>query len=333
LKTLFVIGAGASAEIEMPTGDKLKEIISDILSLREQRSINKISTTSLFHLAFQNLTSLDMDEKAKYIEAARIISEGLKSEISIDNFIDKHRDNPYIVKTGKLAIVSAILKSEKSSCIYNKDGRFDMDSIQKTWYIPCYQKLTENCQFKDLSKRLRDVYFIIFNYDRCFEYCFLHLLMKNYNVDQQTAHNILCDMNIYHPYGFIGDILGVKYGDEINVQGLISLSNNIITFTESISMESKIYIDIVDIGCSVERVIILGFAYHKQNLTLLFPNIENTNFSIYGTGYGISTNERLGIYQKLLLSGHVPLTGDTCNIIDKKCYDLFNEFQNTITFN
>jgi hypothetical protein len=333
LKTLFVIGAGASAEIKMPTGDKLKEIISDILSLRAQRSMNKISTTSLFHLAFQNLTGLDMDEKAKYIEAARIISEGLKTEISIDNFIDKHRDNPYIVKTGKLAIVSSILKSEKSSSIYNKDGRFDMDSIQKTWYILCYQKITENCLFNDLPKRLEDVYFIIFNYDRCFEYCFLHLLMKNYNVDQRSACNILCDMNIYHPYGLTGDILRVSYGEEVNEHGLISLSNNIKTFTESTLKESKIYTDIVDIGCSVERVIILGFAYHKQNLTLLFPDISNTNFSIYGTGYGISANERLGIYQKLLLSGHVPLTGDICNIIDKKCYDLFNEFKNTITFN
>jgi hypothetical protein len=333
MKTLFVIGAGASAEIGMPTGYELKMNICDILSLREQRSINKISTTDLFHLAFQSLTNCDMDEKRKYIEAAKIISEGLMTEISIDNFIDKHRDSPYIVKTGKLAIISAILKSERSSRIYNRDHNFNINSIQETWYIPCYQKITENCQLQDLPERLKDIYFIIFNYDRCFEYIFLNLFMKNYNIDKNAANNILGNMNIYHPYGTTGDILSLRYGEEVNEQTLISLSDKIKTFTESISNETQEYENIVNIGCSAERVVFLGFAYHKQNLTLLFPDISKTNFYCYGTGFGISGNERFDIYQKLLLGGHIPVDSDNCNIINKKCNELFNEFQYSITFN
>jgi hypothetical protein len=333
MKTLFVIGAGASAEIGMPTGHELKKNICDILSLREQRSINKISTTSLFHLAFQTLTKYDMDEKEKYIKAAEIISEGLMAEISIDNFIDKHRDNPYIVKTGKMAIVLAILKSERSSRIFNREGCFNINSILETWYIPCYQKITENCQLQDLAERLKDIYFIIFNYDRCFEYIFLNLLMKNYNIDKNIANNILCNMNIHHPYGTMGDILILGYGEEANQQTLISLSDKIKTFTESVSNENKEYENIVGIGCSAEQVVFLGFAYHKQNLTLLFPDISKTKFYCYGTGFGISDNERFDIYQKLLLGGHVPVDSDNCNIINKKCHDLFNEFQYSITFN
>jgi hypothetical protein len=333
MKTLFVIGAGASSEIGMPTGYELKMKICDILSLREQRSINKISTTDLFHLVFQILTKLDMHEKTKYIKAARIISEGLMTEISIDNFIDKHRDNPYIVKTGKLAIVFAILNGERSSHIYNRDSHFDTNNILQTWYIPCYQKITENCQLKDLPERLKDIYFIIFNYDRCLEYIFLNLFMRNYNVDQNTANNILCSMNIYHPYGTTGDILRVRYGEEASEQRLISLSDNIKTFTESISNESKEYENIVNIGRSAELVVFLGFAYHKQNLALLFPDISKTKFYCYGTGLGISDKDRLDIYQKLLLGGHIPVEPNNCDIINKKCYDLFSEFQYSLTFN
>jgi hypothetical protein len=333
MDTVFIIGAGASAEIGMPTGYELKMKICDILSLRRKRSINKISTTDLFHLAFQDLTKRDMDEKGKYIEAARIISEGLMTEISIDNFIDKHRDNPYIVKTGKLAIVSAIFESERSSRIYNRDQRFNITNILETWYIPCYQKITENCQFQDLPERLKDIYFIIFNYDRCFEYVFLNLFMKNYNIDKDCANNILRTMNIYHPYGTTGDILSRRYGEEIGDQTLVNLCDKIKTFTETISTENQEYENIVNIGRSAERVVFLGFAYHKQNLTLLFPDISKTEFYCYGTGLGISEKERFDIYQRLLLGGRVPLDSGNCNIINKKCYGLFSEFQYSITFN
>jgi hypothetical protein len=333
MKTLFVIGAGASAEIGMPTGYELKKNICNILSLRNQRSINEISTTDLFHLAFQNITKYDMNEKEKYLEAAKIISEGLMTEISIDNFIDKHRDNPYIVKTGKLAIVSEILKSERASHIFNNDYHFDIKNILDTWYIPCYQKITENCRIQDLSERLKDIYFIIFNYDRCFEYNFFNLFMKNYNIDKNIANDILCNMNIQHPYGTMGNIVSLRYGEKPNEQILVNLSDKIKTFTESISNENQEYENIVSMTCSAEQVVFLGFAYHKQNLTLLFPDISKTKFHCYGTGLGISDSERFDIYQKLLLGGHIPLDSNNCNIINKKCCDLFNEFQYSITFN
>jgi hypothetical protein len=333
LKTLFIIGAGASAEIGMPTGYGLKKDICDILSLREQRIKNKVSTTGLFNMAFQDLANHDMHKNRKYIEAARIISEGLMTEISIDNFIDKHKDNPYIVKTGKLAIVAAILKSERSSRAYHDDHLFNIDNILETWYIPCYQKITENCQLQDLPERLKDIYFIIFNYDRCFEYIFLNLFMKNYNIDKNSADNILHTMNIYHPYGITGDIMSLRYGEEVREQMLINLSEKIKTFTETISNKNKEHEDIVSIGCSAERVVFLGFAYHKQNLTLLFPEISKTNFYCYGTGVGISDNERSDIYQRLLMGGHAPVDRGNCNIINKKCHDLFSEFQHSITFN
>jgi hypothetical protein len=157
--------------------------------------------------------------------------------------------------------------------------------------------------------------------------------MKNYNIDNNVARNILSNMNIYHPYGTTGDILNLRYGQEASEHTLISLSDKIKTFTESISMESQEYENIVSIGCSAGQVIFLGFAYHKQNLSLLFPGISKTKFYCYGTGLGISDKERFDIYQKLLLSGRIPIDSGNCNIINKKCCELFNEFQYSVTFN
>jgi hypothetical protein len=116
MKTVFVIGAGASKEVNMPTGYELKEDISKRLKFKEadERSFNGYG-----HAVDETINAAlwywQKNGEGNYFQAADTISSGLPFEISIDNFLDKHRDNAVIVSCGKLAITRAILDAEQKS--------------------------------------------------------------------------------------------------------------------------------------------------------------------------------------------------------------------------
>jgi len=103
--------------------------------------------------------------------------------ISIDNFIDSHRDDERISQCGKLPVARCILEAESQSTllvdqsnIYNK---LDFGLVENTWFNAFFQFLTENCQKADIPARLQQISIISFNYDRCIEH-YLHVALQNY---------------------------------------------------------------------------------------------------------------------------------------------------------
>ncbi|WP_228378651.1 hypothetical protein, partial [Treponema endosymbiont of Eucomonympha sp.] len=255
MKTVFVIGAGASKEIGMPTGYELKEDISKWLKVvktaEHSCDYNCRTEDETINIALQCLIN---SEGGYYFQAADTISSGLPVEISIDNFLDKHRDNAAIVSCGKLAITRAILDAEQKSYLcfepdrdsYNVKQGINADKVQKTWYIPCFQKITENCLPKNIPERLQDITFVIFNYDRCFEQFFWYALMKDYAIDEREAREIIAQMHIIHPYGSVGPFIIDSFGEVSSYHELVALSENIKTFTERTAQSCDDYIKITN---------------------------------------------------------------------------------------
>ncbi|GHV06484.1 hypothetical protein FACS189485_15100 [Spirochaetia bacterium] len=358
MKTVFVIGAGAGVDIGMPTGQELKDSIIDILKVENYHSKNTIVDDALGILSTQSLSYNKDDEIAKCTTndgklryAANIISSGLPLEISIDNFLDKHQDNEYIVYCGKLAIAFAVIRAEKKSYLYNRDSSVEIkvNNVRNTWYVLFFQKITENCLLTDLPKRLQNITFIIFNYDRCFEQFFCYALMKNYAIDKGKAREIIKNMNIIHPYGTVDKFDKSYFGDVdiLNGAGLIQLSKNIKTFTEHVDQNSNDYIKMTSACKEANRIIFLGFAYHKQNIKLLYPDPiphypsndwTHSSFAndmpkfldIYGTGFGISDNDRVWIQDMFKrIDGRVQKP----DISNNDCKNFFTDFWYRISFN
>jgi hypothetical protein len=345
--TVFVVGAGASYEAGLPTGHELKENISNILNSKIKRN-SKINIDKTIYDAIALYTQENKTDIQEYISVAKHISEGLLLSISIDNFIDEHRDNNNEVPLcGKLAIAKSILDAERLSKLYidnsNIYNKLDFSSLTKTWYISFFRLLTEKCDKNDLEKRLQSVRFIIFNYDRCVEHFLYHALLKKYyGMSKQEAAHLVNSIKIYHPYGHCGSLpLGQEvearfgdfydFGEKISPSRLLRVSENIKTFTEGAN--SKDRNEIQQTLKNADRVVFLGFGFHELNMDLIRPPIsdgEVFSFECFATAFGFS-NSDIKIISSQIKSLHT--MKDRNQFVEGiPCNQLFSDFSKSLTF-
>ena len=274
-KTVFVVGAGASQEVDLPTSTALKTTIENILDIR-------------FHLTEQINGDFVIADALKscfrdinpHLRACWKIREALPLAMSIDNFIDSHRGDERIELCGKLAIVRSILHAERSSKLSlnrpntYKDDKLNFGPLKDTWFNALWQRISENCQAEGLRDRLSSVVLIVFNYDRCIEHFLYHSIQSYYNLSADKSASLVNGMEIYHPYGKVGglpwtnDIVRMEFGAEPNAQTLMKLAENIKTFTEGTDPEESDIHEIRQQVAKADTLVFLGFAYHKQNLEL-----------------------------------------------------------------
>jgi hypothetical protein len=348
VRTIFVIGAGANAEIGMPDGNSLKR---DIAKRLEANSDNAIFS-ELVNFVRQSNGFIDNEALKKLTDAAMNISIAMPLAISIDNYIDAHRDNREIELCGKMAIIRSILEAERASTLFagNKKPRLLINAKEKierlnnSWYPLFFQKISEGCSAEELAARLDDISFIIFNYDRCFEYFAWNALMVYYNINSDMAKETVQGLHIIHPYGTVGELWDdngeLTFGVDSHPEGhLLDLSKKIKTFTESGAAEQDRDSGIKYLVERADRIIFLGFAYHEQNIDLLFrrPGVLHAldgvpmseNIACYGTGYNISEKDLLHVHT--LLSRASDKIKE-CDIANVTCAQFFREFWHRLSF-
>ena len=340
MKTVFVLGAGANKEIKLPTGGELKNEISRLLNYNF--NYNQLeSGDHLIYEAFNRICQNSNEDINNYIIAGKQISNALPQAISIDNYIDAHRGNKYIEICGKLAIVKSILSAEHDSNLNNhnnKEFTRISKSLENTWYNAFFQIITENCNKDEFKKRLEDITFIVFNYDRCLEYFMINSMRNYYSLSDKELQEMYNSITIYHPYGSVGSIDGktsqiINFGEIPNSIKLNDLTKMIFTFTEG---TNKQFSDIDKIQNSLgvaDRIIFLGFAYHKQNLELLFSNQNKLKPTfrqkIYGTSMGISDVDISVVESDI--RRYSAYFGDI-KFSHKSCKEFFDEYRRNLSY-
>jgi len=360
INTVFIIGAGASHEINMPLGDQLKKQISELLtwdskeiSIAAQQTPKKnvFQAIELFHTGkitrnYQQL--IQGDNTFEWVKTL-LLAE------SIDNFINNHRDNNDLVVCSKIGIIQAIFQAERESKIYDcitkrilDEKSIEFTELENSYYVALWKKLIEGCLYKELLERLKQITFIVFNYDRSLEYFLFNIIKEYYQVDEKEAARTINEMNIIHPYGQIGmlDCLsgeGVSYGSMLTPEKIFTLVPKIRTFTETVNHEDETYKRMYKAIIESERLIFLGFAYHAQNLQLLFPqkfSRDNLNFreknstsrnplEIYGTCYGLSADDSHYVINKLK---RVTTNVEIIGFFNGECHDFFHEYGLSLSF-
>ena len=225
--------------------------------------------------------------------------------ISIDNFIDSHAGEAMIATCGKLAIAKAILSAEANSSLTvdrrNVYKKLDFEKNAKTWFNGFFQLLTENCRVDDLPARLRSIGVITFNYDRCLEHFLFHSLQNYYGIPPEKAAELLTHLEVHHPYGMVGRLpwmggqKGVDFAADIHANELVSIAEQLRTFTEGTDPTVS---NIEAIRMTVKqarRLVFLGFAFHRLNMELLFEasetSGERSTKAVFGTALGISPSD------------------------------------------
>lgn len=294
-RTTFVIGAGASYELGLPLGEKLKEDIRPLLNLRfddfgqfKGRDADLYRTLLIYQEKTKGISFQDLVGKCW------MLSNALPAAISIDNLLDAHRDDEHIAFIGKVAIAKAVIQAERSSALYwdpSKSRDFDLSSATGSWLIPIFQKLTENVSKQNARRIFDNVSFVVFNYDRCLEFFLPRALSTYYGFTDQEAQQIAASARIYHPYGQVG---ALDQGDSERIASfgdtkanLAFAANRIRTFTEGLRYDSHRDAIRAELEAS-ENVVFLGFAFHPLNMQVLKAGPGNSIRRVFGTTIGLA---------------------------------------------
>jgi hypothetical protein len=340
-KTVFVLGAGASAEVGLPVGSRLAEIISKKVDIQFQDNGEPSNSGGDFALYAVIKAKLG----AGYQQAGWMIRDGILLANSIDDFLDRHAKNEKVVRYGKLAIVTSILEAERSCNIFTSPARprndLFIENTVATWYARLLRNLGTGVNVESVDRLFENVAFIDFNYDRCLPQYLIEALQPLYGLDEGRAREIVGSAKILHPYGSLGDLSGdgaVVFGDPDRRADLIAVADRIRLYTEQVQEHDDIE-EIKNVVGEASRVVFLGFGYHKQNLAIITPK-QSSVTEILGTAYGIS-KEDCSVLQDWLR----PILGNRANRVPRidrtyrddiklgaelKAVDLFDRFSRTL---
>jgi hypothetical protein len=226
-----------------------------------------------------------------YRQAACRVSEAARLGRSIDVILDQHDDNPKIKLAGKLGIASEILKSERTSDLNLGDEHHDrmFDRLRDTWLAPFSQILTHGFRRSNLEDLFANATVISFNYDRTLEAFIPLSLERIFGIDRDWARRLARRLKVIHPYGSLGSLPwenqpgALPFGAQVN--DLEPVAERIRTFTEQLE-DPELQEAIATATTEADRVVFLGFGFHRQNVELLKPRAWNGRTMI-GTVHGM----------------------------------------------
>ncbi len=153
------------------------------------------------------LRSQNDAEFGSYLAAGRRIASGLKYSLSIDEYVNKHENDPFITQCAKIGIARSIVESERVSGAYVSPGgtRFqNSEQVRSSWLSTFATLLFDGVRISSLETLTSEVMFVSFNYDRCIEHVLFHAVQECYGVDASSAAAALSNLKIVRPYGSLG---------------------------------------------------------------------------------------------------------------------------------
>lgn len=262
-KTLFILGAGASAPFQYPIGIELRKLICG-----QSRRATVI----------QALKPVNEDEGLYVQKVDNFITEFSRSSLySIDFFLERRQEFMHI---GKMAIASYLFPCEKDEIL--------RESVNN-WYMYLYNRLKSSFEDFDENK----ISFITFNYDRSLEQFLFEALKSQFNKSPQECTEKMQKVPIVHLYGQL-DLL--PWQDQNGKE--YSPKNNLIERLRAAPKNIKLISDERDIAKSeefqkaygliknAERIYFLGFSFDETNLKRLDIKLMK-NKALIATALGL----------------------------------------------
>jgi hypothetical protein len=142
--TLFVLGAGASAEVGMPVGLDLAGKIRTMLDIRFADGITPSGSGDMD--LFVHIRHSFRQEANAYQKAGWVIRDGIRLSHSIDDFLNLHSQDARVNLYGKAAIVKSVLEAERNSKLFRQHQAesIDLARLQDTWF----ENHTSTCAYQ-----------------------------------------------------------------------------------------------------------------------------------------------------------------------------------------
>lgn len=300
-KTVFILGAGASKPYGFPTALELrKDIIYKFVDQYKQK------------IAEHN--NISIDKVSPTPGTTELINQfRLSSTKSIDLFLSRNKKH---YELGKEIIAFLIAEYESKSKF-----REDVDNPHQDWYFEIFDTLTKEISDPEKlisSINLNKVSFITFNYDRSLEHFLYTSLFNSFITNRNELKQIMPMFKFIHLYGKIAPLqwegfeFGFQYGDTNHLEQLDEFVKNIkIIFEDRKDGMDDAKNEIL----AAKNIFFLGFGYAEENLRALdITSFLNNDKRVYGTGLGLTLNERLKIVKRL--AGDPPIIMHENIIID-----------------
>lgn len=341
-KTVFVIGAGASFEVGLPVGNNLLDTIVELTHFGFESFGRQTSGDQQIVEALRLVLDEGREVKLlnEHLAAGRQLGQSAQQAISIDNVIDALED-PQIERLGKLGIARAILKAEAESPQFRPDPNtrtLDLRRFRDTWYSSLTKLLCEGVKKSQVGSVFNNLEIINFNYDRCLEHYLQHSISDYYGINAEEVRTAMNQLVIHRPYGMTGRLPwrpgegdGVHFGS-CGAEQLAKVAQQIRTFTEQIEEGERLEAMRAAIA-GADRIVFLGFAFHRQNMALITADIDD-HTEVLATTLGISISDQ-GVIETELADAF-GYAGDSrslnrAELATMSCNDFFNEYRRTLT--
>jgi hypothetical protein len=341
-RTVFVIGAGASAELGFPLGEKLLTEIAERVDISYDFGQLQRGDYVLADALRQKLNAtVDVTDYNDHLHSAWQIAKSSKQALSIDNVLDALED-PKAATVGKFGIVRSILSAEAESpfskWVDHFPDQIDLSALNGTWLDQLTRLLTEGRRKSEIGSIFENLSIINFNYDRSIEQYLPFSLSNYFGLKPQVVREVMPSLPILRPYGKAGSLpwqggdRSVEFGHS-DACAVGAAADKILTFTEQVQ-DAALLEQIQNALESAERVIFLGFGFHRQNLQVLdcsaLPHVE-----VLATSYGVSKSDSASIQTEvehcLDLSNYTVLNHQYVRLYALKCAEFMKEVWRTLT--
>lgn len=295
-RTVFILGAGASAPYGFPTGRELVNRIVRGLDRREP----------LHNMLTPHPCSFPSDLLEKFRDELR-----KSRRSSIDKFLE---DRPEFIPIGKAAIAIELMPLEH-------DDRLLTASPQEDWYSYLFDRM-----LKERFDR-NHLGVITFNFDRSFERAMFQTIQAAYNLDDEQCSTLCHRVQIIHFHGDLGepswfvDSVGPReesrgYGCEQHFpdRDLIKWCASRIRLGSEGALTEAME-DAHAMLESAQRVCFIGFGYDPVALERLKVAELMRGKVIRGTALGLSSGER----------GPIERSFDKIHLYDKNAFDFLRD--------
>jgi hypothetical protein len=292
LKTVLILGAGASKDFGFPTGRGLVSLIINSFSNRMEK-------------AYRNLVAIAGEQKAE--ETMKFTNTlKLADPPSVDIWLEQ---NPDYIEIGKITIAMTLLGCERHSNLRPDNN----------WYQLLFDRL--NSPFDEFQNNKLAI--VTFNYDRSLEYYFFRRFRNTHTKKrEEECKEKLSQLKIIHIYGSLGRlewqfddpknlIPQVPYGAEWTKNTIIWAANSIEIMSEQSSGVDRKLEEFCKLMQNCQALYFLGFGYHDINMQRLGIDTLAIPRKVMGTAQGLSYQrmieiERLGIRDLQIPGGLFP---------------------------
>jgi len=272
----------------------------------------------------------------EFFQATQLIAKGIRLHPSPDDFLYAFGENGSVIVAGKAAIAAAILKQERrgwlAKLLDHEPDQTDKLLVEHAncWPLQLIRLLSPGLRRSDAASLFLEISFVNFNYDRCLEHLLYHALQRSHGLSTTDAAVIVSNINIVHPYGSVAPLPwqtstgSVPYGGS-HADRLEELSRSIHTLTEAHHTEEE-RDQIGRTMTASQRVVFLGFGFHRQNMSLIKADPAQTQgwrAKTFATAMGASNSERDVFSNRI--SEALDLGVRSPALIDRDCEGFFKD--------